>query len=66
MTEPDIWRSTNILIQRYGWEAILIAHKRANALLELGDLEGCSTWIRISRAIAYLEEESPPRRSAAN
>ena len=36
MTELDIWRSANILLKRYGAEAVFIATKRADALLDQG------------------------------
>lgn len=55
--EPDIWRAASILLKRYGAEAVFIASKRANALLDQGDHHGCSTWIRIAKAITELERK---------
>jgi hypothetical protein len=57
MTDLDIWRSANILLKRYGVDAMLIATRRADALFDQGDVQGCSAWIRISRAIASLERK---------
>jgi hypothetical protein len=37
--------------------AVLIAAKRADALLEHGDTEGCGVWIRVTRAITELERK---------
>ena len=51
MTELDTWRTANILLKRYGAEAVFIATKRADALLDQGDHEGCSAWIRIAKAM---------------
>ena len=45
MSELDIWRAANILLKRYKTDAVLIAAKRADALLEQGDTEGCGVWI---------------------
>ena len=58
MTEPDIWRSANILLKRYGAEAVSIASKRADALLDQGDVQGCSAWVRIAKAITDLERKA--------
>ena len=57
MNELDIWRAANILLKRYRDDAVLIAAKRADALLEQGDTEGCGVWIRITRAITELERQ---------
>ena len=59
MDNLDIWRAANILVKRYRGEAVFIAAKRADALLDLGDPEGCSAWIRIARAITELERQKP-------
>lgn len=59
MTELDVWRSANILLKRYGGEAVFIASKRADALLDQGDVQGCSVWVRIAKAIDELERKQP-------
>ena len=61
MTERDIWRSANILLKRHGGEALFIASKQADALLDQGDHEGCSAWVRIAKAITELERKAPER-----
>jgi len=53
----DIWRTANILLKRYRGEAVLIATKRADALLDQGDCAGCSAWIKIVRVITELERK---------
>ena len=58
MTELDIWRSANILLKRYGSEAVFIATNRADALLDQGDVQGCSAWVRIAKAITDLERRA--------
>ena len=62
MTELDVWRSAHILMKRYHTEAVLIATKRAEALLEQSDREGFLTWIRIAKAITDLERKSASNR----
>ena len=59
MSDVDIWRSANILLKRYGGEALFIASKRADALLDLGDLRASSAWVRITKAIVDLERKAP-------
>lgn len=49
MDEIDTWRSANLLVKRYHGEAIFVAARRADSLLEQGDHEGCSAWIRIAK-----------------
>jgi hypothetical protein len=57
MNELDVWRAANILLKRYKADAVLIAAKRADALLDQGDMEGCGVWIRVTRAITELEQK---------
>ena len=59
MTDLDIWRSANIPMKRYGSEAVFIASKRADALLDQGDIRGCTTWVLIAKAIDELELKLP-------
>ena len=58
----DVWRAANILLKRYKADAVLIAAKRADALLEQGDIEGCGVSIRITRAITELERKASAAR----
>lgn len=60
-SDLDAYRLANLLLRQYGAaEARLIAAKRADALLDLGDLDGQSAW---KAALAALEEltRSTPR-----
>jgi hypothetical protein len=53
--ELDIYRTANILVKEYGVEqAPLMAAKRADALLELGDLDGVQVWQAVPRAVEEL------------
>ena len=45
----DIYRSANVLVKRYGQDAPIEAAMRADAMLEKGDLEGCTPDTRTTR-----------------
>jgi hypothetical protein len=46
-------------MREYGDEAGLIAAKRADALLALGDLDGFNLWKRVVDAISELHRTTP-------
>ena len=46
----DICRSANLLVKRHGEDAPNHAAKRADAMLEKGNLDGYAVWKRILRA----------------
>jgi hypothetical protein len=53
--EIDIYRTANILVKEYGTEqAPLMAAKRADALLSLGDIDGQRVWKAVLRAVQEL------------
>jgi hypothetical protein len=58
ISDLDIWRAANLLIRQHGTDAELEAAKRADLMLERGDLDGQSLWRRIRRAI--IELQAPP------
>jgi len=58
ISDLDIWRAANLLIRQHGADAELEAAKRADLMLERGDLDGQSLWRRIRRAIVELQ--APP------
>jgi hypothetical protein len=53
-SELDIYRAANLLVQHGAGEAPLVAAKRANAMLEHGDLEGQRVWKGVLRAVEEL------------
>ena len=55
ISDLDIWRAANLLIQRYGADAEIEAAKRADQMLERGDLDGHAVWKQIMRAIVALQ-----------
>ncbi len=52
--ERDIWRTANLLIERHGSDALLIAALRADTMLANGDVDGQIVWKRIVRAVEEL------------
>ncbi len=45
-SDLDIYRSANVLVERYGEEDVpVMAAMRADALLEQGHLDGYGVWI---------------------
>lgn len=55
MTEDiDIYRAAKILINQHGSEAPIHAAMRVDELLEAGDLEGRTVWLRILKAVEGL------------
>ena len=61
ISDPDIWRAANLLIQRHGTDAEIEAAKRADQMLERGDLDGNAVWKRIRRAIIALQAPASGR-----
>jgi hypothetical protein len=55
ISDPDIWRAANLLIQRHGADAEIEAAKRADQMIERGDLDGQAVWKCIRRAIIELQ-----------
>ena len=51
----DIWRSASVLVKRHGPDAPIQAATRADAMLEVGDVEGYAVWKRILRAVEELQ-----------
>ena len=55
ISEVDIYRAANLLIDRHGGGGALIeAAQMIDRMLELGDPEGRQVWKRIRRAIEQL------------
>lgn len=62
LSDIDIWRAANLLVQQHGADAEIVATRRADELWEQQDHEGRGVWLRIKRAIAELQ--APPNGSA--
>ncbi len=61
MSDSDIYRSANLLIDQHGEDAARHAAMRADALLEAGDKEGRRVWLSIREATEELQRTRPRR-----
>jgi hypothetical protein len=64
--DPDIWRAANLLVKRHGADAAVVAARRADELLEAGDVDGCAIWKRILTAVAELARTTPAEGERVN
>ena len=55
VSELDIFRAANLLIRQHGAEAEIEAARKADLMLDRGDMEGRGVWLRIKRAIVELQ-----------
>jgi hypothetical protein len=60
--EIDIWRAAQLMLKRYGDNALEESAARANELALAGDDDGAATWRRIMAAVEQLANKTPPRR----
>ena len=58
--EIDIWRVANLMLTRYGDEAMLESAQHAHELAADGDGAGAATWLRITATIAQLVNTTAP------
>ncbi len=58
--EIDIYRSAQVLVKRHGPDAPIQAPTRADAMLEIGDLDGYAVWRRIVEAAEELLSKEHP------
>jgi hypothetical protein len=58
ISDPDIYRAANLLIERHGADAIIEAARMIDRMLDLNDLEWRDVWTRIRSAIQALQ--APP------
>ena len=58
-TERDIWTAAQTLVERHGDNAEFHAAKRADELLDDGDMDGRWVWLRILDAVKMLQARRP-------
>ena len=59
--EPDIYRTANLLITKYGEMAPAGATIKADKLIEDCDAKGPALWLKVARAAEELSsDERPP------
>jgi hypothetical protein len=55
VSEIEIYRAANLLIERHGTDAAVEAGRLVDLMLGRGDMEGRQVWLRIRRAIVQLQ-----------
>ena len=63
ISELDIYRAANLLIERHGADALIEAARLIDRMLERGDGDGQLVWMHIRRAIEALQA---PRQGPLN
>jgi hypothetical protein len=58
ISDLDVYRAANMLIERHADDALIEAARRVDLMLERGDRDGQLVWLRIKRAIEALQ--APP------
>ncbi len=59
-SDLDVYRAANELIEQHGEDAPIHAAMRADELMEAGDMEGETVWLRIVKAIEDLLAKERP------
>ncbi len=54
LDDPDILRAARLLVSQHGADAAAAAARRAERLLEDGDIEGTMVWTRVAAAVEAL------------
>ena len=60
--EIDIWRAAQLMLKRYGDQALKKSAARATELTLAGDDDGAATWHRIMEAVTQLANTTPRGR----
>ena len=55
----DIYRSAQVLVKQHGEDAPIEAARRADAMLDKGDLGGYAVWKRVLKAVGELQKVEP-------
>ena len=59
ISDPDIWRAAQLLIERHGEDAAIAAAQRADELAKEGDLDGGAVWGSILQVVEDLQRVKP-------
>jgi hypothetical protein len=61
--EIDIWRAAQLMLKRYGDQALKKSAARATELTLAGEDDGAATWHLIMEAVTQLANTTPPGAS---
>jgi hypothetical protein len=65
-TEKEVWTTAKQMLEFYPETASFAAAQRADGALDEGDMETCSFWIRITKALENMERKSPHHGESLN
>ncbi|MCH7539011.1 MAG: hypothetical protein IH999_01215 [Proteobacteria bacterium] len=60
----DIHRAAHGLIEQHGDAADIDAARRADELLDAGDMDGRAVWLKVLKAVEELLDKGPPQNGA--
>lgn len=60
VSEIDIWRTANLIIQQHGEGAQWEAARLGDLAIENGDPEGERVWVDVLKAVKSLMDVKPP------
>ena len=55
----DLYRAAKLYVDQHGDLATFEAGMRADAMLEVGDMEGSATWRKVIKAIEVIQATEP-------
>jgi hypothetical protein len=55
LSDLDIYRAANLLIERHGTDAVVEAGRLVDLMLDRGDMEGRQVWLQIRSSILQLQ-----------
>ncbi len=61
ISDLDVYRSAQLIVDRHGDGAPIEAAMKADAMLEKGDVDGQAAWLRILRAVKKLLLAQPDK-----
>lgn len=56
ISDREIWTTAGLFLQEYGDMASVEASKKADSLLDAGDMAGQRVWLRVVRAIVSMTD----------
>ncbi len=65
-SDLDIYRTANVLLREHGEDAALEAAQSADAMLEMGSLDGQRVWKRVLVAVKEIQRQEPREGEAVN
>ena len=59
ISDHDLWRAAQLLVNRHGDDAGIVAAQRVDELAREGDFEGAAVWTSILRVVEELRRVKP-------